>query len=119
MQQTHQELIDLLKIFSQERQWESYHSPKNLVMALNVESAELMEIFQWLSEKQSQTLTTTQKQAATEEVADVFIYLLQLADQLDIDLIAAAKQKIKLNEAKYPADHVKGSARKYTEYEHG
>lgn len=102
--------------FAKERDWDQFHSPKNLVMALGVEVAELMEIFQWLNEEQSRQLTAEQSVAVAHEIADVQVYLVRLADKLNIDIGAAVAEKMRINAAKYPADKVRGSARKYTDY---
>lgn len=101
--------------FARERNWDEFHSPKNLAMALSVEAAELVEIFQWLTEAQSRDLAPDAKAAAGEEIADVLIYLLQISNQLGIDPIAAAKAKIIVNGRKYPVDKARGSARKLDE----
>lgn len=98
--------------FARERDWEQFHSPKNLSMALTVEAAELQEIFQWLTEEQSRSLDPAQKTHAAQELADVLLYLCRLADVLDIDLLAAADAKLAANARKYPADEVRGSAKK-------
>jgi NTP pyrophosphatase (non-canonical NTP hydrolase) len=103
--------------FAAARDWEQFHSPKNLAMALAVESAELVEEFQWLTEQQSEELDAERFERVRLELADVFIYLLRIADRLDVDLLAAAADKIVLNERKYPAERVRGDARKYTEYD--
>ena len=105
-----------LREFARERDWERFHSPKNLSMALSVEAAELLEHFQWLTEDQSRTLDAERRAAVAHEAADVFIYLLRLADVLGIDLLAAAHDKIAVNERKYPAERVRGDARKSTDY---
>lgn len=105
-----------LQAFADERDWDQFHSPKNLSMALSVEASELVECFQWLTEEQSQNLSPEQRQAVIDEVADVQIYLLRLATKLNVNLVEAAEQKIVKNEAKYPAEKVKGSSKKYTEY---
>ena len=113
--------IDQLKArlnsFADARDWEQFHSPKNLSMALSVEVAEILEHFQWLTEQQSRELDADKQAEVSEELADAFIYLMRLADQLDIDLIDAAEKKLQANEAKYPADRVRGSSKKYTEYD--
>lgn len=101
--------------FAADRDWEQFHSPKNLAAALSVEAAELLEIFQWLSEDQSAALTPKQLSAAREEIADVFLYLLRISDRLGIDLVAAADQKLARNAEKYPVDRARGSIAKYTE----
>lgn len=88
--------------FAADRQWEIFHTPKNLAMALSVEAAELVEIFQWLTPEQSLTLTDAQQEAARHELADVLIYLVRLADVLEVDLLAAARAKIEINARKYP-----------------
>jgi dCTP diphosphatase len=103
--------------FAAAREWELFHSPKNLAMALSVEAAELVEEFQWLTEEQSRALDAERRERVRLELADVFIYLLRIADKLGVDLVAAANDKIVLNEKKYPADRVRGDARKYTEYD--
>lgn len=98
--------LDALKLrirtFAEARDWQRYHTPKNLAMALIVEAAELVEVFQWLTPEQSTNLTEQQHEAVRHEVADVLIYLTRLADVLDIDLLAAASAKIELNALKYP-----------------
>ena len=106
-----------LKDFAQERDWEQFHSPKNLSMALSVECAELMEHFQWLKEESSYLLDNQTQQAVSEEVVDVLLYTLRLADVLNIDLPLTIAQKTQKNEAKYPIEKVKGSAKKYNQYE--
>lgn len=105
-----------LAAFAAARDWEQFHSPKNLAMALSVEAAELVEEFQWLTEEQSRTLDAERRERVRLELADVFIYLLRLADRLDVDLLRAADDKIALNERKYPAERVRGDSRKYDEY---
>ncbi len=109
-------LRDALRRFAADRDWEQFHSPKNLAMALSVEAAELLEHFQWMSEAESRTPDPGKRAGVREELADVFLYLILLADKLDIDLLTAAADKIVLNEAHYPAEEVRGSSRKYTEY---
>jgi len=103
-------LANMLRAFAHERDWEQFHSPKNLAMALSIETAELMEHFQWLTEDESRELDPERVAAVAEEAADVQIYLLMLADKLGIDLIAAVTAKIEKNRARYPADAVRGSA---------
>ncbi len=109
------ELRDELRRFSAERDWEQFHSPKNLAMALSVEAAELLEHFQWISEERSRTLSAEQLAKVREELADVFIYLVRLADKLDVELQTAARDKMAMNAQKYPVDKSRGSSRKYTE----
>ena len=110
------EISDLLAEFAKQRDWEQFHSPKNLSMALAVEVAEIMEIFQWMTTDASHELPAEKAEQLKEEVADSLIYLLRLADIVGIDLVDAAKKKIQKNESKYPRDLVKGSAAKYSDY---
>ncbi len=107
-----------LAAFASQRDWQQFHSPKNLSMALIGEAAELVEIFQWISEKKSQHLDPQQWQAARMELADIFIYLIRIADRLDVNLIDAAQEKIEINEQRYPIDKVQGSAKRASEYTH-
>lgn len=107
------ELRDALRAFAAERDWEQFHTPKNLAAALAVEAAELLEPFQWLTPEQAAQLTPEQLAAVREEMADVLLYLIRLADRLDVDLIAAARDKLRANAIKYPVERSKGSARKY------
>lgn len=102
--------------FAKERDWDQFHSPKNLVMALSVEVAELMESFQWLTEDESRSLTAEQKSHVGDEIADVQVYLVRLADKLGIDIQSAVETKMQINAEKYPAERVRGSARKYNQY---
>jgi dCTP diphosphatase len=110
------ELRAALRRFAALRDWEQFHSPKNLAIALSVEASELLEHFQWMSEGESLSLNPDQHAKVREEVADVFLYLVRLADKLDIDLMSAASEKIVLNGARYPIEKVRGSSKKYTEY---
>ncbi len=120
MEQLEEETLETLRHrlrkFAFERDWDQFHSPKNLSMALIAEAAELVEHFQWLTEEQSRRLPAAKLAEVEEELADIFIYLIRAADKLDIDLIPAALRKIETNERKYPAGRVRGSAKKYTEY---
>lgn len=109
-------LQESLRKFARERDWEQFHTPKNLAMALTVEAGELQEIFQWLSDQQSANLDVQQRQHVKEEMADVLLYLCRLADVMDIDLQAAALSKLQRNAEKYPACQVRGKSAKYTEY---
>jgi dCTP diphosphatase len=109
------DLRDQLRAFAAARDWDQFHSPKNLAMALAAEAGELLEVFQWMTEAQSRSLEPGQEAAAREELADVLLYLIRLSDTLGIDLIAAAKRKLAANAEKYPVDKVRGSSRKYTE----
>lgn len=110
-------LRDQLRAFAQERDWNQFHSPKNLAMALIAEAGELVEHFQWLSEAQSKALSGEQREQVAHELADVLLYLIRLSDQLGIDLAQAAAAKMKINAKKYPADQARGSAKKYTAYQ--
>jgi NTP pyrophosphatase (non-canonical NTP hydrolase) len=105
-------LTSTLREFAKERDWEKFHSPKNLVMALSVEVAELMEHFQWLTEAESLRVSRAKRSEITKEVADVQIYLLLLADKLRIDLSRAVEEKIERNRARYPVEAVRGRAEK-------
>jgi len=104
-----------LRTFATDRDWDQFHSPKNLASALAVEAAELLEKFQWLTEAQSQQLPPAVLEGVKEEVADVLLYLIRLSDKLDIDLIAAAQAKIAVNATKYPVEKAHGNSKKYTE----
>ncbi len=110
------ELQKKIRAFARERDWEQFHSPKNLAMALSVEAAELLEHFQWLSEEQSLALPEQTRREVALEMADVLIYLCRLADRLEIDLLASAREKMRLNARKYPVDKARGRADKYTRY---
>ena len=110
-------LTQRLRDFAADRDWERFHSPKNLAMALAAETGELMEHFQWLTEAQSRELDPSQRDLVAAELADVLLYLLRLADRLGVDLKTAAERKIAVNEKRYPVDRVRGSAKKYTEYQ--
>jgi len=104
-----------IREFAEARAWERFHSPKNLVMALSVEAAELLEPFQWLTPEQSRTLSAEQHEAVRQEIADVLIYLTRLADLLDIDLLDAAADKLAINARKYPVEKAHGNALKYSD----
>lgn len=105
-----------LRQFAAVRDWEQFHSPKNLATALVAEAGELVAHFQWLDEAQSGVLQPAKRAAVAQEMADVLIYLVRLADKLDIDLWQASTAKMELNEKRYPADLVRGSAAKYDQY---
>ncbi len=111
-----EDLTRLLRDFVRERDWEQFQSPKNLAMALSVEVAELLEHFQWLTQAESCDLPPEKRAAVADEMADVLIYLVRLADRLDIDLLDAAERKMERNGERYPAELVRGSAKKATEY---
>jgi NTP pyrophosphatase (non-canonical NTP hydrolase) len=117
MQDSLDTLNQRLKAFAQERDWEQFHSPKNLSMALIAEAAELVEHFQWLSEEQSYQLDSAKRDAVAMEMADILIFLIRCAERLDIDLVQSAWKKIAINETRYPANRVRGDARRAAEYE--
>lgn len=111
-----EDIQQILQNFADERDWNQFHSPKNLSMALIAEAAELVEHFQWLTEEQSSNLQGEKLAEVGEELADIFLYLVRISDRLGIDLTQASLDKIEKNRQKYPAEKVKGSSRKYTEY---
>ena len=104
-----------LSDFARERDWEQFHSPKNIASALSVEASELLEIFQWLTEEQSKELPPKTLERVKEEAADVQLYLVRLCDLLQIDLAAAVDAKLAANARKYPVHKARGSSKKYTE----
>ena len=110
-----EDLRDRVKAFAAAREWDRFHSPKNLAMALTVEVSELLEIFQWLSEDESRALPPAAQAAAWEEIGDVLIYFVRLADQLGIDPVEAARRKLVVNGQKYPVEKARGNNKKYTE----
>jgi len=109
-------LEDAVLQFAVDREWTQFHSPKNLTMALSGEVGELIEHFQWLTSEQSEQLSDSKLADVRAEMADVYIYLIRLSQQLDVDLVGAAFDKIEINQKKYPVDQVRGSSKKYTEY---
>jgi dCTP diphosphatase len=111
------DLRDAIRVLIDQRDWEQFHSPKNLAMALSVEVAEIVEHFQWLTEEQSRKLPPGKLTEVREEIGDVMIYLVELSGKLGLDPVEAAKAKLKANSQKYPAALVRGKASKYTEYE--
>lgn len=110
------ELTSDIKKFVKARDWEQFHSPKNLAIALSVESSELLEIFTWLKEDDVRRLIDSQMENIRDEVGDIFIYLINFCDKLNLDPIECAKNKLEKNNHKYPAELVKGKAKKYSEY---
>ena len=102
-----------LKEFSDERDWDQFHNPKNLAMALSVEVSELVEIFQWLTSEESKNLSSKDLESAKEEIADIMIYLLRLSEKLNINIDEAVKEKIEINKTKYPVELSKNNAIKY------
>jgi len=109
-------LRDKLRQFAAERNWDRYHSPKNLAMALAGEAGELLEHFQWLTQEESRHLPPERLHEVAFEMADVLLYLIALTDKLGVDLVDAARRKIEINAGKYPAAQVRGSAKKYNDY---
>jgi dCTP diphosphatase len=109
------ELRQRLRQFAAERDWEQFHTPKNLAIALSVEAGELLEHFQWLTPEQEAQLSAEQLGRVRLEMADVLLYLVRLADRLDVDLVGAAMDKLAINAKKYPVELAKGNAKKYTE----
>lgn len=112
-----EDLRQRLALFAKVRDWEQFHNPKNLAMALIAEAAELVEHFQWLTAEQSETLSQEKLEEVRLELADIQIYLIRIADRLNVDLIRAVKDKMARNEERYPVDKVKGSAKRAVEYE--
>lgn len=110
------QLRAIVRAFVDERDWDQFHAPKNLAAALTVEAAELLEHFQWLRDGSRDELGEDKLREVRHEMADVLVYLVRLADKLDVDLFAAVEEKMVLNRAKYPAEQVRGDARKYHEY---
>ncbi|MBT6326246.1 MAG: nucleotide pyrophosphohydrolase [Bdellovibrionales bacterium] len=104
--------------FAKERDWEKFHTPKNLAMALNVEAGELLEIFQWMTSEESELLNKSDydMEKIEDEVADIFLYLVRICTVLNIDLLKSSLSKIKKNSVKYPPGLVRGSSKKYTDY---
>ena len=110
------EIREIVRQFVNERDWDKFHTPKNLATALSVEASELLEPFQWLVSGDKSELDDAKRTAIRHEMADVLVYLVRLADKLDVDLFEAVEEKMVLNRAKYPADQVRGDSRKYSEY---
>ncbi|MFZ7131780.1 MAG: nucleotide pyrophosphohydrolase [Eubacteriales bacterium] len=109
------ELLESIQKFNKARDWEQFHSPKNLAIGLSIESAELLEIFQWMSEEDSFNLSAKQMSRVQEEIGDIIIYALNLSNKLGFNPVDAACQKLKQNEIKYPVDKAKGNSKKYTD----
>ena len=110
-----QRLQEAIQKFARDRDWEQFHTPKNLAMAMSVEAAEVVEIFQWLTDEQSKSLTSEKVAALADELADTYIFLLKIAAHYAIDINQAALDKIQKNELKYPVAKARGSSKKYTE----
>ena len=111
------DLIAALRAFAAERDWDQFHSPKNLAMALAVEAAELLEHFQWLTEEESRTLDPERLAKVREEIGDVQLYLARLADKLGLSPLDAARDKLEINRRKYPPDKARGNAVKSTDFD--
>ncbi len=109
-----EELSGRLRAFAEERDWEQFHAPKNLAMAMAVEAAEVMEHFQWLTEQESVALSPEAKAEVAAELADVFIYLVRLADRLGVELGPAVEAKILVNAARYPVEKSRGNKKKHS-----
>ena len=109
-------LRDAIRDFTRERDWDQFHTPKNLATSVSIEAAELLELFQWLQTGTAAELGERRLTDVRHEIADVLVYLIRLADKLDINLVASTWEKLELNRAKYPAEKVKGDSRKYDEY---
>lgn len=110
------ETTEKIRRFRDARDWMQFHSPKNLACSISIEAGELLELFQWADAEQSLATARKKQTEIAHELADVTIYLVELADILGIDLIEAISEKLAINEAKYPAEKVRGSSKKYTEY---
>ena len=117
MQNTLEKLTEALRSFAKERDWEQFHSPKNLSMALAVEAGEILEIFQWLTPEESNKIKGEKLAKVKEEIGDVMIYLTRLADCLSISPLEAAFEKLEKNRNKYPIEKARGNAKKYTEFD--
>jgi NTP pyrophosphatase (non-canonical NTP hydrolase) len=110
-------LRERLRRFAAERDWDQFHTPKNLALAVSVEAGELLECFQWLPDTASGDAIERRRGAIEAECADVLLYLIRLADRLDFDLLAAAARKLEVNAERYPVAKARGNSRKYTELE--
>ncbi len=115
MKDSLRDITEHLDRFARARDWQQFHSPKNLASALSVEAGELLEHFQWLTEEQSRSLPSEKRDVVGAEIADVLLYLIQLASSLGIDPIAVAQAKLKVNDLKYPVDRARGNSKKYNE----
>ena len=109
-------VLQKIRQFRDERDWKQFHNPKDMSAAIAIEAAELQELFLWKSQAESYQVAITKRQHVEDEIADIATYLFELADNLGIDLIAAMSAKLEKNALKYPADRVRGSSAKYTEY---
>jgi dCTP diphosphatase len=111
-----EDIAEKIRNFRDERDWAQFHNPKDMAIAISIEANELLEHFLWKSPEELDARVTKKKEEITDEIADIGIYLTELADNLGIDLLAAMEQKIAKNSEKYPTDKVKGSSKKYNEY---
>lgn len=111
-----EEIRKRIRAFRDARDWSQFHNPKDMAIAISIEASELLEHFLWKKEAELDDRIEERREEIESEIADIGIYLTELADNLGIDLLAAMDRKISVNESKYPADRVKGSSRKYTEY---
>src|SRR5690606_6471097 len=109
-------ILDRIRRFNREREWDQFHTPKNLAIALTVEAAEVLEIFRWLTPEESTQLPSPVADKLNQEIGDVLICLLNLADKFNIDVVAAAGNKLELNEKNYPVEKAKGNAHKWTKH---
>jgi dCTP diphosphatase len=112
---TLQDLIETIRGFDEARDWGKFHSPKNLAIALIIEAGELLEVFRWMTDEESRSIRpeSDDYQHSAEELADVFIQLLRIANALDLDLLESARSKIRVDEAHYPVSSSRGNAKKY------
>ena len=111
------EISEKIRAFRDARDWAQFHNPKDMAIAISIEASELLEHFLWKSPEELDHRITERREQIEEEIADISIYLTELADNLGIDLLAAMEKKIDKNAIKYPAERVKGSSKKYDEYE--
>ncbi len=114
-----EEVTQRIRAFRDARDWEQFHNPKDMAIAISLEAGELLEHFLWKGPQEVDARVESHEEEIKEEIADIAIYLFELADNLGIDLLAAMSAKIEKNDAKYPAEQVKGSSKKYSEYEDG
>lgn len=111
-----EEISAKIRAFRDEREWAQFHNPKDMAIAISIEASELLEYFLWKSPEELDDRISEKREEIEEEIADIGIYLTELADNLGIDLLAAMEKKIEKNALKYPAERVKGSSKKYNEY---
>ena len=111
------DITQKIREFRDERDWAQFHNPKDMAIAISIEASELLEHFLWKTPDELDQRIEDRRAEITDEIADIAIYLVELADNLDIDLLAAMEQKIAKNAAKYPSNRVKGSSKKYSEYQ--